>query len=234
MKTVRRAAVAAAGFALALALAGCATVNRLDPAELWGSRLSARMATPPRPRMQVSYDVTIDSRRPVRSALSVLTNLAKASQAEKADRAMREALDRVDVPDIVFNESFTSCAAMIGATAVDAADRADYSLDLDITDWGIRAEGPGSPVTLHMAIQASLLRAMDGAVLWERHLTVDEPASPGMFGLGDIVGTMVTATALSDMSPETLADGFRAMARNTARGVTRLLQKDLERARWYG
>ncbi len=63
-------------------MAGCATVNRLDPNVFRGARLSAAMQAPPEPRMQVSYDLTIDSRRPVLSALSVLTNLAKASQAE--------------------------------------------------------------------------------------------------------------------------------------------------------
>jgi hypothetical protein len=234
MRITRKAAYAAGTLALVLAVAGCATVNRLDPNEFWGARLSAHMQTPPAPRMQVSYDLTIDSRRPVFTALSVLTNLAKASQAEKADRAMREALRRVDVPAIVFDESFTACAGMLGATPVDAAEMADYSLDLDITSWGIRANAPGSPVTLHMEMRATLSRAFGGDVLWQRNLTVDEPASPAMFGLGEIVGTMVTATTLYDMSPDTLADGFAEMARSTARGVARLLQRDLNRARSFG
>jgi hypothetical protein len=184
--------------------------------------------------MQVSYDLTIDSRRPLFTALSVLTNLAKASQAEKADRAMRDALYRVNVPEIVFNESFAACANMLGASQVGTGDMSDYSLELDISDWGIRANAPGSPVTLHMDVKASLYRTLGRDLVWQRNLTVDEPASPGMFGLGQIVGTMVTATALYDMSPDTLADGFAAMARSTARGVARLLQKDLDRARYMG
>ncbi len=138
------------------------------------------------------------------------------------------------MPAIVFDETFTECAGRLGATPVDTEAMADYSLELDITDWGIRADAFGSPVTLHMEIRASLSRAFDGSLLWRRNLTVDEPASPAMFGLGDIVGTMVTATALYEMSPGRLADGFAAMARGTAHGVARLLQKDLDRARSFG
>jgi hypothetical protein len=233
MTFMRKAARAAGAVALALAMASCATTNSLDPSEFWGARLSARMQTPPEPRMHVSYELTIDSRRPVYSALSVLTNLAKASQAEKADRAMRDALDRVNVPEIIFNESFAACANMLGASRVEAGDMADYALDLDITDWGVRADAPGSPVTLHMDLRAGLHRTIDGELVWQRNLTVDEPASPGMFGLGEVVGTMVTATALSDMSPDALADGFSEMARSTARGIARLLQRDLDRARSF-
>ena len=58
-----------------------------------------------------------------------------------------------------------------------------------------------------------------------------QPASPAVFGLGQIIGNMVTATALSNMTPDELAAGFRELARETARVVARLLERDLARAR---
>ena len=144
MRSIRKPALAALTFVLALTLASCATMNRLDPYELYGSRLAAQMDTPPEPRVHVSYDVTINSRNPVFSALSVLTNMAKASQAEKANRAMRDALDMVNVPDIVFQESFAACADALGASPADGRAFSDFYLDLDIRDWGIQADRPGS------------------------------------------------------------------------------------------
>jgi len=220
--------------AVCLAITACASVSRLDPYELWGSRLAGRMLPPPEPQVRVTYDVSWDSRHLVHTALSVLTNLAKASQAEKADAAMREALDRVDIPRIVFDQALGSCAEAIGATRVAEGEPADFLLQLDIRSWGIRADSPDASVTLHMEVSAGLFRSLDGEQLWARNLTVDQPASPSMFGLGDIVGTMVTATTLSEMSPEALADGFTSMARSAARETTRLLQRDLDRARYNG
>ena len=234
MKAMKKVLLGALCAALALGAAGCASTSRLDPYELWGSRLAARMLPPPEPRLQVNYDVSWDSQRPVHTALSVLTNLAKASQAEKADAAMREALDRVDVPGIVADQALSSCAQAIGATRVALEDRADYVLQMDIRSWGIHADSWGSAVTLHMDVRAGLYRSLDGENLWSRSLTVDQPASPSMFGLGDIVGSMVTATTLSEMSPEKLADGFTEMARSAAREMTRLLQRDIDRARYNG
>jgi ABC-type uncharacterized transport system auxiliary subunit len=234
MKTLRKAAIALGAVALVLALASCATINRLDPYELQGSRLAAQMRTPPQPRVHVAYDVTLSSRNPVFSALSVLTNLAKASQAEKADQAMRVALDTVNVPDIVFTESYAACADALGASRAESKESSDFYLDIDIRDWGIRADSPASAVSLHMSVTASLFRTLGREMVWQRRLNVDQPASPAMFGLGQIVGNMVTATILYEMSAENLAAGFKEMARETSSRIVRLLQRDLDKARYGG
>jgi ABC-type uncharacterized transport system auxiliary subunit len=220
--------------AAVLALASCATINRLDPYELQGSRLGAQMRTPPQPRVHVAYDVTLTSRNPVFSALSVLTNLAKAAQADKADLAMRQALDTVDIPGIVMADSFAGCADALGASQVDNPRDSDFYLDMDIRDWGIEADSPGSAVSLHMEMNVRLVRALGREIIWERTLTVNEPASPTWFGLGQIVGNMVTATALYEMTADELATGFKQMARETSNYLVSLLQRDLDRARYGG
>ena len=46
-------------------------------------------------------------------------------------------------------------------------------------------------------------------LVWRRTLSVSQPASPQIFGLGQIIGNMVTATTLSNMTTEELASGFR-------------------------
>jgi hypothetical protein len=63
---------------------------------------------------------------------------------------------------------------------------------------------------------------------------VNDPASPAMFGLGRIVGNMVTATILSEMSEEDLARGFTELALRSARSVARQLENDLTSARYCG
>lgn len=232
MNPVRKVFATCGAAALALTIASCATMNRLDAYELYGASLSAEMRTPPAPRFDVRYDVTLDRRRPVYSVLSVMTNLSKASQAEKADRAMREALDTIDVPAIVLEESLSRCADALGASQAGTRAGSDFILRLDILNWGIAADWPGSSVRLHMTLTASLVRTLGREVVWQRSLSVDQPATPAMFGLDSIIGTMVTATALSEMTADDLADGFREMALESAREMARRLERDLDASRY--
>ncbi len=231
---VQRIAGCAAAAALAVALASCATVSKLHPAELVGARLAAQMTPAPQPRVHVAYDVTLSSRNPIFSALSVMTNLAKAAQAQKADQAMREALDGVDVPAVILAESSSACATALGASEASSRSESDLVLMLHIHDWGIEADSPASSVDLHMSITAGLYRSIDNELLWQRRITVNQPASPAMFGAGQIVGNMITATALYEMSADELSAGFREMARETSRAIVRALQREIDRAQSAG
>jgi ABC-type uncharacterized transport system auxiliary subunit len=227
MKSMVRALVLLA----VAALAGCSTVNRLSFYDFRGSALSTEMLTPPVPQMNVDYDVTLDSRNMILSGLSVLTNLAKANQAVNAEASMREALLRVDVPEIVRQETSQGSARLLGAVESSNSAWSDYRLLLDIREWGIDARGWNTVAALHLRLTASLYSNGDGQLLWSRSVTVDQNATPSMFGLGQIVGDMVTATALAEMTPSALADGFSALAREAARSVVRRLQSDLDSAR---
>jgi glycerol dehydrogenase-like iron-containing ADH family enzyme len=53
-----------------------------------------------------------------------------------------------------------------------------------------------------------------------------------MFGFGDIVGNIVTASELASLSDQDLAKGFEQMARDTARSIARTLEDDLYSARF--
>jgi hypothetical protein len=218
--------------AAAFVLSSCMTVNRLDRYDLTGSRLAVDMRTPPDPQLNVDYNVTMDSRSPVISALSVMSNLAKAGQANRARDVMRDALRQVDVPQIIRAESFSSCAASLGAEQVDSKRRADWVLAIQMEEWGIDARSPFSAVSLRVRLVASLYPAAGGELAWRREVTVDQPADPDMFGIGNIVGNMVTATVLSKMTEEDLARGFRQLASRTAKRVAMSLERDLDHARF--
>jgi hypothetical protein len=232
MNRLNRVMTFAALAVLAAALAGCATTNRLDRFDFKGATLAADMPIPPAPRMKVRYEVSLDRRDLVYSAFSVVTNVAKATQAEKARETMDEALASVDVPGIVLQESFDACATALGAEPQDNADAADYLLVLSIHDWGIDASSPISVVSLRIRVTASLYAARGSELVWRRDISVHDAASPAMFGLGPVVGNLVTATALSQLSVDELADGFTALGRNTARSVARQLEEDLVSARF--
>jgi hypothetical protein len=232
MKSVVKKATLMGIAVAAVLLSSCMTVNRLDRYDFEGSRLAVDMRTPPEPRLNVDYDLSMDPHSPVLNALRVMSNLAKASQAQKARQVMRDALMDVDVPEIIRTESFSACAASLGAEQVNARRQADYVLAIHIDEWGIDARSPVSAVTLHIRLVASLYPVTGGELAWRREVTVDEPADPDMFGIGTIIGNMVTATILSEMTQDDLARGFRELASRTAKRVALNLERDLDRARF--
>jgi hypothetical protein len=207
-------------------------VNRLGDFHFAGSRLAVDMYAPPEPRLNVDYDVNMDSHSALISALSIMSNLAKANQAHRARETMRGALMDVDVPEIIRTESFSACAASLGAQQVSSRHQADYVLALHIDEWGIDARSPISAVSLRIRLTASLFPVDGGELAWRREVTVDQPADPDMFGIGNILGNMVTATVLYNMTEEDLTRGFKELASRAARRVAMDLERDLDEARF--
>jgi ABC-type uncharacterized transport system auxiliary subunit len=231
MKSLLKIFAVGLALAAALALVSCATTNRLAMYNFEGALLASEMQTAPPPRVDIRYNVTLDPNNAVYSSLSVLTNIAKATQGEKARQAMSDALSSVDVPGIILAESSAACADTLGTTTEERRSQADYVLTLSIHDWGIEAESARSAVKLRVRMNARITDRRTDNLVWSRTLWVAQPASPTVFGFGQIIGNMVTATVLSNLTPDELADGFRELARETARVVARLLERDLAMAR---
>ena len=233
MKTQGTASLFACGAAaLAMLTSSCATINKLDKYDIANATLAASMRVPPQPTFNIHYSVKIDAKDPIGTAFSVGTNLAKAEQAEKAEGRMREALASVDVPEIVLRETSAACIQALGAKKAAAKMLADYLLDLEIREYGVNAASAGSSVSLRMHMTASLHHNRSGELVWRRDINVDNQASPDMFGGGQIVGNLVTAMALSELSVDQLAKGFEQLAVESARSVARRLENDLYSARY--
>jgi hypothetical protein len=72
-----------------------------------------------------------------------------------------------------------------------------------------------------------------GDNVWRRkHITVDIPASPQMFGPGSAANDIVSAVLQSTLTVDQLEEGFRRLALESARRVTRILEDDFYRARY--
>src|SRR5208283_6140035 len=125
MKSVTKKSALFGIAAAAIVFSSCTTVNRLGSFDFSGSRLAVEMRAPPEPRLNVDYDVDMDSHSALISALSIMSNLAKANQAHRARETMREALMDGDVPEIIRTESFSACAASLGAQQVSTRRQAD-------------------------------------------------------------------------------------------------------------
>ncbi len=231
METGMRKMVFAALAAGALLLTSCASVNNLDGYDFHGARIASEMADPPEPRVDVDYDVGMRSHDPFFSAFSIIANVAMASQAGHAEGVMRAALSEVDVPALVEREATAACIRALRAEEESSRHGADYILSFEIDDWGLDAHSYRTAVSLRMHVTASLREIGSDTLVWRGDVTVDEQASPDMFGLPQVVGTLMTANTLSELTAEELTRGFNDLARHAARKVSRLLEDDLDSAR---
>ncbi len=242
VRTSRILLAAIAAAAVLAALASCATVNRLGEFDFQGRTLGVEMRLPPEPEMDVHYNVRVDFSDPVGTAFNVGSNIAKAANAQRVDQLMRDALQVVDVPGIVRDESYTTCLAVLDAEREDDPGSAEYLLDLDIHRYGVHAGSWSSAVSLRIKLTASLYRLQaervpayhngEHVVVWRRDVDVERRATPAMFGLDATIGNFVSTAALASLEEETLENGFDELARDTALSVARTLQSDLFDARY--
>ena len=216
----------------AVVLASCTTVNRLGEFDLQGRTMAAEMRLPPEPKMDVNYQVKIDFSNPIGTALNVGSNIAKAANANRVDSLMRDALQVVDVPGMVRDESYSTSLTVLGAQEEEDPLAADYLLDFDIHKWGIHAGSWTSAVSLRMKLTAILYSNAEKTIVWRRDIEVERDATPEMFGLDSTIGNFVTTAALASLSEEDLQNGFDQLARDTALTISRTLQNDLYDARY--
>lgn len=213
-------------------VASCATVNKFDEYAVEGGDLAANLRMPAEPEIESDYFVTIDTDNPVGTVLSVGTTIAKASEVNRATDRMIEALDTVDVPQIVFQQTFLGVAEALQSRMVDDRRSADYFLDLEIREYGITAGSTGGQVELSMKVTARLYHQRSGELVWRRNITREDRATPYMFGIGGSAGNALTAALLSELSTEEMAEGFDRLANALAREISREVEDDLYRARY--
>jgi hypothetical protein len=229
--SVRRFVLPALAAVAAVLLASCVTVNRLEDIRLDDAELASVLAPPPPPSLDSWYDLGIDTSNPIGTVLRVGSSIVLAAEAEKATERMREALTEIDVPAVVLEESTARCARALGAGRVDDARDADFVLDLEIEHYGIDAPSWGSAVALEINVTARLYERRSRDLVWRRHISVAQRASPDVFGLPSAAETIFTAAMLASLSTEEMATGFAYLAHYAAKAVGNTLERDLGKAR---
>ncbi len=190
--------------ALVILLGACATVNHLAEYRFGGTAVAGTMRTPPEPQINGNYNVTIDMNKPVQTFASVATNLAKANQLSKAEDKMYAALREVDVPDLIFKETYDRCAVSIASQKVASVLDSDYIFDLELRSYGLVADSSSTAVKIEIETTARLYATADRRLIWERRVSVRDPLSPEVFGLHDVIDTVITTAAIANLTEEQL------------------------------
>ena len=213
--------------ALALLFGSCATVNHLAEYRFGGTTVAGTMRTPPEPQVDGNYNVTIDVNKPIQTFASVATNLAKANQLSKAEDKMYAALRQVDVAELVFQETYDRCAASLASDKVVSVTDSDYIFDLEIRSYGLDADSSGAAVRIEIATTARVYATADRRLIWERNVSVRDPLTPEVFGLHDVLDTVISTAAIAELTEDELVKGFTESARRVAYKIAGKLEDDI-------
>ena len=213
--------------AVVIIFGACATVNHLSEYSFGGTKVAGTMRTPPEPVVDGNYNVTIDMNKPIHTFASVATNLAKADQLSKAEDKMYAALREVDVPGLIFEETYNRCAFSLASEKVASVRDSDYIFDLEIRSYGLDADSSSAAVRIEIETTARVYATADRRLIWERRVSVRDPLSPEVFGLNDVIDTVITTAAIANLTEEQLVRGFTESARRVAYKIAGKLEDDL-------
>ena len=181
--------------ALTVLLSGCAS-TRLAGYSFAGAPMSVDARVSPDARVGASYSVVIDPNDPFRTALSIGSSMAKASQVAEAERKLAAALGMTDIRAVVEDELGRFVETTLGVRVVEERQRADFRLLITVEKYGLDAGGPGSAIEFEMTAEAMLFDVHDRGRIWRTRESVSRPASPAMFGLPAVAGTVLSAVML--------------------------------------
>lgn len=209
---------------VAAVTAGCVTVNELDAYRIEGRAIATELRQPPPPEFETTGTVDLSSENPYRVAFSIATAVIREAGRIEAETRLTDAA--MQIPPLVAERASAGIIDVLGARAVDRRGAADYELWIDIPRYGIESSG-GSGITLFLTLEAELVDAASGSIVWRRRVRESERAVPSMFGLSPNVDNIVSATVLANLSEEALVRGFERLSVDIARKITDRLVNDL-------
>jgi hypothetical protein len=203
----------------------CVSTGRLGQYEFQGRPLAAVMKAPPRAEVFTDFAVWIDPNDVVGTALRAGTAIAKQVEAQQVRDLMREAVARAEIPEQVRRRILEKGSQILNCDPVQYFQQSEVFLDLKIRRYGIDAGSPFASVQFVIDIKARLRDTRTGARIWRASIRESEPISPSVFGLGEIVGNIVSAVVLAELSEDEIASGLQRLADDAADRVCARLQQ---------
>jgi len=215
--------------AAAVILSGCVSAE-LGYLEFEDKNLDLGVIAAPDAEIDAYYSVTLDANNPVGTILSIGTSAAKAVQVEAARKKLDAAMKTTDVPEILeteLSDYFENKMDM----KITSSKKADFTLVLDVRQYGIDAGGSGSSIRFIVDGKATLYTEPGSDRVWRESIHTSNAVSPSFFGLPSSAGNVLTAAMLAELTEEEIALGLDRVARAAAREVGSELERDIYRSR---
>jgi hypothetical protein len=204
----------------------CYTINKLEGYEFRDRTAAALMIAPPPPMVFSEMDLYDEHDTIITQAIKIGTAIAKEVEAVKAQQRLRDALAEVDISEYIRQDILWNGSDHLHYDPVDDQRNADYTYVIKIEKYGIEAPSWFSSIHFVIDLRVRLMDAPANKLIWRRKVVTREPVSSSIFGISNIVGDIVSAAALADLTEEELAQGFENLAAFGAGRVAEILYED--------
>ena len=205
---------------------GCYTINKLEGHSFRERTVAAVMITPPPPMVFSEIDLYDEHGSILSQAIKIGTAIAKEVEAGKAQARLSEALANVDIPEYIRQDILWNGSEHLHYDPVDDERDADYTYVVKIEKYGIEAPSWFASVRFIIDLRVRLVDAQSDKLVWRRKIVTREPVHSSLFGASNIVGDIISASVLADLSEEELAIGFQNLAAFAAGRVAEILFED--------
>lgn len=208
----------------------CSGVNRLREYELRDQTVTSVMAPAPRAQVFTDFYNMDEESNIVSTAIHIGTSIAKGVEAHNAQKRLDRAMERVDIPEIIRNETFTQCLDYLYMSEALEKKDADFVLLMKIKKYGIDAKSWFSNVEFKIEVEVRLIDNKAHREVWVKTIKEEEPITNHIFGLGTSANNVITAVALSELSEEEMATGFENLAVYVSGRIAEKIHKDYLKA----
>jgi hypothetical protein len=223
--SIRISAVAS----VAMLAAACGSINHLADFDLRDATLEGVYDVPPVPEVLTGFFVVGDPREPVDFLIRTASRVALEVEAEELKAKLDSAVVRTDAAARLADRTLQRSARHLGMRTV--TDHADFLLEVNVDQWGIRADSWDAAAYFYVTARASLLERSTGTTAWSVEVGENQILTAQALGLLRGARDAVSAAALASLSVDELVRALEQLADYCSDELTRRLQEDLDEAR---
>jgi hypothetical protein len=214
------------GSALALLVAGCCSMNQLQGQKFDEKTVSSHLQPPPPAQVFSDGWTDTDFHNPIQAVLNIGTGIAREIEMSRTRGKMDSAMAMVDIPAILEEETLERGAKTFGFRTVGETRGSDFTFDIEIEKYGIRAKSWTSGVEFRMEVKVLFIENAENRQVWRHCFDEEIPVSGDLFGLPNAADNIITMVSLSHLTAGQIADGLENLAVRTSDRIIRRLQED--------
>jgi hypothetical protein len=210
---------------------GCRGTGRLAEYDFRDRTLAIAWVDAPEARVLTGPYFLEHPENPVHLLISAGAAIAKEVEASKARQRLDSATALVDLQGRMGERTLERAARYLRARPIEAADQADFILEVRLRRWGIDAKEWSAAAHFFVDAEVHILDGKTGREVWDTHVRSRDPIAPSIFGPGHVVRTVVTAAALANQSVDEIARAMERLADYSSDHITEHLRDALDRVR---
>lgn len=218
-------------FILIFLLFSCSSSNKLKLYQFNNSTASASEPLAPPATVFTHSSLWIDEQDPLGSLVRIGTTIAKEVEAVKVRAKLDSALELVDIPMQIKEKTLIQCSRFMRYQPVENTADSDFLFTFHIKKYGIEAKNWSATAFFNLKVQVDLLDNKNEKRIWKKKVTVNQPITSRIFGIGESLGNVFTAVALSRLTVDQIANGLENLADFAADEISRKLRDDYMKSR---